>query len=1018
MSKILQRTKQYLNQIGGQMETDSILVTNVEICDDRYGKGTWKPFHHQAYWGSHDTWYRFRATVTIPEEYAGKRVGCRLNCGRINGGHPLNPQFLLFINGEIRQALDKNHMTFDLCGNAVAGETYALEFEAYAGREACPGASWYHPKFQDEPAQFRLNTYVFHKETEDLFYDLKTAMMAAGMYKEDDYRRIQIETYLEKALNMLDIRVPGSEDFLNSVTRTRQFMAEEFYGKFCREQDVKANCIGHTHIDVAWLWTLEQTRAKAVRSFATELALMEEYPEHHFTSSQPQLYQFVKEEAPELYEKIKERVKEGRWEVEGGMWLEGDCNVTSGESLVRQILHGKRFMKQEFGVDSKLVWLPDVFGYAAALPQIFNKTGIETFITSKISWNDTNHLPVDTFMWKGIDGSEIFTHFITGAVDDSILGDGDKYSTYNSWLSPISLTKGWEMYQQKDINNEILVSFGIGDGGGGVTRDMLEMQRRMAKGIPGMPQSRLTTVTDTLSRIKKNVEGKKIPKWSGELYLELHRATYTSIAKIKRNNRKAEFLLQANEASGLTDKLLLGGNYDKQGIYDNWTTVLLNQFHDIIPGSSIEEVYEDSDKQFAEIFEQGNARMDNALTNLAQNVAQKGIFVYNPSGVKQSGLAVYEGKQYFVKDVPAYGWVVIPEEKDQKPAMTITEKCMENDFFRLELDEKGVFTSIYDKVNNREVLPAGKRGNVLEAYDDHPYQYDNWEICDYYKEKMWEVDDVSEMRIGHCDDVSASLEITRKFLNSTICQTITIYRDIPRVDFDTKVDWQEHHVLLKAAFPVDVVADKATYEIQYGAVERPTHSNTSWDAAKFEVCAHKWVDLGEPDYGVALMNDCKYGHDIHDGVMRLTLIKCGTYPNPNADIGQHQFTYSIMPHGGDWRQAGVVNQAFALNCPLMAKKAQDKGTLPGTYSLVSTDKADVLVTVAKEACDGEEIIFRAYETQGKRSTTTITCGFPVESVQEVDMLETSVYEKLQAEGNTFTADFKPYEIKTFRVSKK
>lgn len=1018
MRHILERTKQYVKQLGATIECNVLPIDNVEICDDRYGNGPWRPFGRMEYWGKHDTWCRFRATVEIPESYAGRRVGCRVTSGRINGGHPLNPQFLVFVNGEVCQAIDKNHSTFDLSMDAKAGDVYKIEFEAYAGREAHPGANWYHPNFQDEPAQFRLNTYVHNAAAEALYYDLHTAMLAAGMFEDYNYDRIRTEECLNTAINMLDCRLPGTPEYFASVEKAHEYMVQEYYGKVCGERPMTANCIGHTHIDVAWLWTLEQTRAKAVRSFATEIKLMEEYPEHHFTSSQPQLYQFVKEECPELYEKIKQRVKEGRWEVEGAMWVEGDCNVTSGESLIRQILHGKRFMKQEFGVDSKVLWLPDVFGYAAALPQILVKSGVETFVTSKISWNDTNHLPFDTFMWQGIDGTEIFSHFITGATDDTKLGDGDKYSTYNSWLSPISVAKGWEMYQQKDINNDILVSFGIGDGGGGVTRDMLEMQRRMACGIPGMPKTRLTTVTDTMKRVKKNVEGKKIPKWVGELYLELHRATYTSIAKIKRNNRKAEFLLQGTEAASLTNKLLAGGAYDKEGLYEDWTTVLLNQFHDIIPGSSIEEVYQDSDAQFAEVFAKNNARMNGALEALAQGVSKAGVFVYNPAATAQSGVVTCGGKEYYAENIPAYGWKVLDAKENALPAMTISEKCLENDYFRITLDETGAFTEIYDKQADRQVLTAGERGNVLQAYDDRPYQYDNWEICNYYRENMWEVNDVADIRVTDCNAYSATLHISRKFLNSAVEQDITIYRNSPRIDFDTKVDWHEHHILLKVAFPVDILADKATYEIQYGAVERPTHSNTSWDEAKFEVCAQKWADIGEADYGVALINDCKYGHDIHDGVMRLTLIKCGTYPNPEADQGEHLFRYSLLPHSGTWRDAGVVNEAHAFNCPMIALKTEGKGALAPEFAIVRSDKSNVLVTVAKEACDSEDIILRAYEAEGKRTKTTLTCGIDAAGAEEVDMMEQKVYATLQLQDNAFTTTFKPYEIKTFRIRAK
>ena len=1011
MNNTLKRADQFLDILKRMIYRNVVNITDVEISDSRDGSAEWKAFPVGGYWGKHDTWYRFRTEFIIPETFAGHRVGMRLVTGREERWNSLNPQFLVSVNGVVQQALDTNHHVVELTMKAQAGDRFAVEFEAYAGREE------FNELFRDHPLQFRLSAHCHDALSEAVYYDLLAAKKAAELWPETDYRRIQIEEHLTKALNLLDCRVPGSEDYENSLLLAREYMQKEFYEKFCGHDEVIANCIGHTHIDVAWRWCLGQTRAKAVRSFSTELELMKEYPEHYFTSSQPQLYQYVKEDCPEIYEQIKQRVAEGRWEVEGAMWLEADCNLSSGESLIRQILHGKRFMKEEFGVDSKVLWLPDVFGYSAALPQILNKSGVDTFITSKIHWNDTNHLPYDTFLWKGVDGTEIFTHFITGGPENAKLGDGQFYSTYVGKITPICAAKGWEIYQQKNINNEMLLTFGFGDGGGGVTREMLEMNRRMSRGIPGTPKTRITTVADALDRIRTQVEGKKLPKWVGELYLEFHRGTYTSVAKNKWYNRKSEFLLQSVEAASVTNKLLASGDYAKKEIYDSWDVVLLNQFHDIIPGSSIREVYEESEAQYLQLLDENGKRMDGAVAALAAASSQAGIFVYNPAGTTQSGVVECGGVKYYAKDVPAFGWKVVEKKHCAGPKLEISTTRMENDFFSLKLDEKGTFVSIYDKVNNREVLQAGQRGNVLQAFDDHPFVYDNWEISNYYEEKMWEIDDVSDIRVVEVDDVQASLKITRRFLSSTIEQVITIYRDIPRIDFDVNADWHEKHILVKTAFPVDVLSDKATYEIQYGAVERPAHINTSWDQAKFEVCAQKWIDFAEADYGVALMNDCKYGHDVHDGVMRMSLWKCGTFPNEVADQGHHQLRYSLMPHAGSWREAKISNEAYGFNCPLVAVETAGTGTLAPVYALVSSNQDNILITVVKEACDSEDIIIRAYESQGRRTNVEISCGFAVAEAAEVDMMEQQVWEELAVRGNTFATNFKPFEIKTFRIKK-
>lgn len=1007
---IIERTEQYLNIIRSTIMQEQIRIYEIEYHEGRSAEGAWIPFVPDSYWGKNDTWYRFRTRFIIPEKYAGKCVKCHLRVGREHTGNSLNPQFLVCVNGHVVQALDTNHHEFLIQNPAQPGSVFELEFEAYAGRE------YDNQPFHDTPLQFILSAYCHEAAAEQLYYDLYAAKKALEMYPESNYYRICIENYVTEALNLIDLRVPSSASYFESVRAASAYMREEFYGKYCGHEEVIANCVGHTHIDVAWMWRLEQTRAKAVRSFSTELALLDEYPEHCFSSSQPQLYQFVKEDCPEVYEKIRERVKEGRWEVEGAMWLEADCNLSSGESLIRQILHGKRFMKEEFGVDSKVLWLPDVFGYSAALPQILKKTGVESFVTSKIHWSETNHFPYDTFLWKGIDGTEVFTQFITCGTGASPLGDPNMYSTYVGQILPLSQAKGWEIYQQKHINNEILVSFGIGDGGGGVTREMLEMNRRMCHGIPGVPKTRITTIKDALDRIKRKVAGKKIPKWFGELYLEFHRGTYTSMAKNKKYNRRSEFLMQSLEAVSLTDKLLNNGNYSKKQLYKDWTTILLNQFHDIIPGSSIREVYEDSEIQYLEILERNGRAFLETVNKLAAAVSKKGIFVYNPTGILRDGIIQISGKKYYVDQVPAFGWKVIEENSqtaDSAKELSVSKMHMENRFYTIEFDRTGAMTSVFDKLRQREVLSG--RGNVLEAYDDHPRDYDNWELRNYHTEKMWEIDDVSEITTEK-DEVSVTLKIKRRFLKSVIIQKITIYRDMPNIDFDTEAEWQDHHIFVKAAFPVDVLSDKASYEIQYGAVERPTHKNTTWDAAKFEVCAHKWADYSEPGYGVALLNDCKYGHDIHDGVMRLSLIKCGTYPNPIADEGYHHFRYSLLPHAEGWREAGIVNAAYAFNCPLLAAATEGKGMLPWQYSLVSVQDSGILITVAKEACDSEAMIIRAYESQGKRCHTSIFIGMEICEASEVDMLENEVYESLIVKDNSFQTIFKPYEIKTFRVT--
>ena len=996
---IVDRTPEDLNVIDSTLNSCPVSIEEICVSDGKEKTGDWKKYDGSA-WGGYNIWGWFKFEVTIPEHFAGKIAVVEFKETARNSWATSETQAAAYVNGHIKCGIDSNHRLIYLSQNAKAGDKYTVELRAYSG-------------MQQFKTEIKPVLCVHNTNLQDLYYNLRAALVAAEMHPEDNDYRIKIENYLTATLNLIDLRNPGSEDYMKSCDVANDYMEKEFYGKYCgyREGGPVVGCVGSTHIDVAWLWNLEQTRQKAVRSFSSVIDLMDRYPEYIFTSSQPQLYKFVKEEEPELYEKIKEKVAEGRWEVEGAMWLEADCNLSSGESLIRQILHGKRFIKEEFGKESKILWLPDVFGYSAALPQILKKSGVDTFVTSKISWNEYNTIPYDTFNWKGIDGTEIFTQFIIGAHPNVSLEKVQRFSTYSASIQPLTLEYSWRKYHQKDINNEILTSYGYGDGGGGANEEMLEFQRRTAKSIPGSPTSRLTKAADCIDRIKENVKGKKLPKWVGELYLEMHRGTYTSMAKNKKFNRMCEHLLTHAETVSLMNKLLCGGNYPKESLYNSWEKVLLNQFHDIIPGSSIKEVYEDSDRDYAQVISENAALSDGAISGIAQNVCEKGVLVYNPTSFERSEEITFGGEKIFAKNIPAYGYKVIAPAKTESRAK-ISEKCIENDFYILEIDEKGAFSRIYDKKNGREVLKAGERGNVIYAYDDHPFKFDNWEMCAYYPEQKWEVGDVISTQVA-----DGSLKITKKFMNSTICQTIKVYDNSPRIDIENDIDWNEHHIILRSLMPVDIDAGKATFEIQYGAVERPDHMNTSWEAAKFEVCAHKWMDYSENGYGVAMLNDCKYGCDIHDGVMGLTLLKCGTYPNENADIGKHEFTYSIMAHSGSWQEGGVVKEAFALNCPLIAVKAEGKGNLPAEYSFISSDCENVVISAVKEAQDGEDIIVRVYESCGRRTNATVKTGFDIKAVYDSSFVETEEFAEISANGNSFEFTMKPYEIKTLRIKR-
>lgn len=998
-------------------------------------KTDWQTYTTGNLWGGRNLHVWFETCLTIPQQFDGQPVALVITTGFEGEWDALNPQFVGYVNGKLIQGLDVNHRELLLTQAARAGEVFTIYLRAYSG-------------MQNRKSNLFTTLVAIDREIENLYYNLKVPTDIVGLLEKEDKNRIDILKYLETAINLLDLRRPYNALFFVSVREANHYMEEQFYGQFCGHHDVIATSVGHTHIDVAWLWTLAQTREKTVRSFSTVLELMKQYPEYKFMSSQPQLYQYLKQDAPELYEQVKERIAQGRWEAEGGMWLEADCNVTSGESLVRQLLFGARFFEKEFGVKSKILWLPDVFGYSAALPQILKKAGIDYFMTTKISWSQYNKLPYDTFMWKGMDGTEILTHFIT-ATDMAALKKGRHMTTYNANLIADQVMGSWARYQQKNINHETLISFGYGDGGGGPTREMLENGRRMAKGIPGCPRVEIDTSAHFFKRLEDRVSGnRKLPKWVGELYLEYHRGTYTSVARNKRYNRKSEFLYQDAETfSSLA--MLQDGTYPQESLNRGWETILLNQFHDILPGSSIKEVYEDSQVQYQQVLSDGKAVLDAALERITTRIGlhEPSIVVFNslsftrddvvevtlPIGFTTAGVLDTLGnpipsqiiesdgcrKLLFVaQGVPSKGYKTYHVSKAEQVTdnhMVVDVNRMENQFFDLRFSKDGSIASLFDKVNHRPVLKEGVCGNVLQAFEDKPIGNDAWDIDIYYQEKMWEIRDVDRVEIRETGPVRAVVRFYKRFLESVLVQDVMIYHDIARIDFANHIDWKEKQILLKAAFPINLNATVATYEIQYGNVQRPTHWNTSWDLARFEVVGHKWADVSEEGYGISLLNDCKYGYDIKEDVMRLTLLKSATSPNVDADREHHEFIYSLYPHAGDWKAGGTVPMAYQLNVPLYGCYIlPHEGNLPETLSLVELDCKNAVIEVVKKAEDSKELIVRLYECHNRRGEVKLTFYQEVTAAWECDLLENNM-EQIITEEKSFHFQLKPYEIKTFKV---
>ena len=1021
----VKRIGEILNQLSSLRYPETIAVNGwkmqIRSCESRpepeSANEQWMDVPASAFWGGDMEYRVFAGKAIIPESFNGKYVEFQLLTGREGLWDATNPQFSVYVDGVLRQGFDTNHTFVKLTENAVAGTCYELFLSAFTGTQN------FHLKFD---ASIR----TLDPLTEKLYYDLLIPWQVISLLNKEDPSYLEVAEILTKAINMLDLRKPWSDRYYQSIQQADQFLKSTLYST-PRHSPATISCIGHTHIDVAWLWTLAVTEDKAVRSFSTVLELMKQYPEYRFMSSQPQLYQYVKQNAPQIYAQIKERIAEGRWEPEGAMFVEADCNLSSGESLVRQILYGKKFFKEEFSAENQILWLPDVFGYSAALPQIMKKSGLKYFMTTKISWNGYNKMPYDTFFWKGIDGTKILTHFISTRnyvkPGTDVSTTNTIYTTYCGELNPLQMMGTWQRYQQKNLNKEVLCSFGYGDGGGGPAKWMLESQRRLAYGIPGCPKTKIASSLEFFQKLEQDIADKKTPVWSGELYLEFHRGTYTSMARNKKWNRQGEFALTNLETEAiLAREFALEAYPDLQ---EYWQILMRNQFHDVLPGSSIWEVYEDSKEEYKKLLNDTCAMQRKYMSSIAQQVGHP--IVWNPNGQSMSGFVELDqdiGLKHcqetahgtylaWAENIPAKGYSVLEDVLPQCSSVFISEQCVDTPFATIKFNSNGHICSWFDKMAQRQLLQEGQCGNVLMTYEDKPFEYDNWELQDYYREKYWPVDQLVHTQVIENGPLRYALKQQWQYQDSTISEVLYFYANSPRVDIHFTADWKEDQLLLKVLFPVEVNTTEATFEIQYGNVKRSTAVNTSWDQARFEVCHHKWMDISEGDYGVSFLNDCKYGISVEENVVGLSLLKCGRYPNPHADREIHNAVYSILPHSGGWQKAETVKEAYLLNNPMQAYVCEaEKELLPQRYSLVYHDHRNIMIESVKKAEDGDDTIIRLYEFENRKTNVRLRLPQKASRVWLCNLMEEK--ELLLAENTadvSFTAE--PFGILTLRVKR-
>jgi alpha-mannosidase len=1040
----------------------------------------WRDVSVGARWGGRDETVWFHAAGT-PRESWREQLGpsaavvLRLQLGRGSEDAFGWPEGLLYVNGRLQQGINRHHPDVLLRDEDVHTGTLQLDVRVWSGQ--LPDAHLI------EAAELAL----LDRDAEALYYLLHEGAELVEALPEDAPLTYALAAALEETVSTLN---QGASGDLGSARQARVALEQlrarlfDLRARFTPVARPVVTAIGHGHLDVAWLWQTRHTREKAARTFGVATALMDHYPEYHFLHTTPQVFVWLERDYPELYARVRQRVREGRFEAAGAMWVESDCNLVSGESLTRQLLYGERFLREEFDRHYDVLWLPDAFGYSAALPQIMLRAGITTFMTTKLSWSETNRMPVDTFRWRGLDGSEVLAHFITTPTLSS-MPLFRNMDTYNGVMTVATVMGVWERYRQKAVNSEVLLAYGFGDGGAGPTRQHLERARAL-QALPGLPELRLGRADAYFARLRERVwSSPALPVWDGELYLEYHRGTYTTQGRLKRTHRQAEsLLLLAEMLDAWRWSVSPTPTPDGRPALDEaWRALLMLEFHDILPGSSIGEVYRDTSATLGEI----TAAMERLVADAVQALAAQmhtpagSLLVLNPSPLPAPAVvelpagaaqAHYElvsdgQRQRLARQVtrgddgphallelpalPARGLVVLapgaPEdatlenaERDACEPARGGQYWLENGYFRLELNRDGEIVSLYDKrvPGGRELFRAGSTGNHLELFDDRPAYFDAWDIDARFEETRFTCGPAS-IQLTEDGPVRATLRVARTFRRSRIVQDISLYRNIPRVDFRTRIDWHEQHVLLKASFPLDLRTRTATSEIQYGALERPTHRNTSWDQARFETVAHRWVDLSEGEYGVSLLNDGRYGHDIRDGRVRLSLLRSPTDPDLTADQGLHEFTYSLYPHLGDWRAGETVAAAYALNRPLRlyalpsSVDATPAASAEGLLLLFTAHPANAVIEAIKRHQEEDGLIVRIYEAHGSRCQAAVTSSRELGSVVECDLLErpltpegSPAYAAWQAspaashdsprlDGYGWTFELRPFEVRTFHV---
>jgi alpha-mannosidase len=958
-------------------------------------KGRYKPTHADLTFGPAWSTHWFKIGYQIPREWKGREVSLYFDsssegCVWSADGVPL--QGLTGYNWGAEGF--RSH--YRLTSNARGGETGTLYVEA-----AVNGLFGFDPKHLDTANKTGHLRKAELATRDGAVWDL---LMDFTVIKEMAEQLPGTSTNFGAALR-------AANDITNAVVigdsssyAAGRAIAKKFFAAKNGDRVHEVSAIGHAHIDTAWLWPLAETRRKCYRTFSTALRMMDKYPEYKFSCSQAQQWTWMKEMNPRLYAQMKAKAKAGQFIPVGGTWIEPDCNIPSGESLVRQFLVGQRFFRRELGVTCREFWNPDVFGYSGALPQIMRGAGIEYFLTQKLSWNQFNRPTSSTFQWEGIDGSRVLTHFPPS-------------DTYNAVATVDDLLRHDTNFKDNDRASESALVFGYGDGGCGPTEEMLERLRRM-KDVAGLPKVTPRAPADFFPRFKANIVEPIV--WSGELYFELHRGTYTTHSECKRDNRRSEEALHDVELFAALAHLTKKTRYPHAELAKVWELVLLNQFHDIIPGSSIPEVYVDAARDYEVILSSTAKLRASALAKVLPENAGPRLAAFNTlSWPRREVVDLPSGKGHALLDAPAYGYAIAERVTKSSDPVHVEQNekgfTLENGLVSARFDSNAHLVSFLDKRHDREIVPPAAKGNQFVLFEDKPALYDAWDMDIYHLEKRKSVGVVTNFKVVESGPLRAKVR-AEIVVNAKCKMTLWISLDAesPRLDFEVEADWHETDQFLKVEFPLALRSDYATFEIQFGHVRRPTHFNTSWDFARFEVCAHRWADLSEPNYGVALLNDSKYGYACHGNVLRLSLLRSPKSPDPKADMGRHHFRYALLPHEGGPQAGGVIPAAAAFNQPL---RVQASSKPVASRSFFSVDNPGVVLDTVKKAEDSDDLILRFYESHGAHQEATLTVDGKIAQAARVNLLEEND-EPIRAGAKQIKLKLRPFEILSLKLSVK